>query len=214
MKYNFTSSKKFLMNLIYLIILIILPLVTFSSCATIPKESVELNQAVKQGIISQQKAYQNLFNDYFNQKKEKIDKWITDVYAPAFIKNFHALMSKEGIADTNNESSYIILNKLIQKRDSMQTDLEKVKEIIWQKIAQDQTLLLDANEQITLLLKSSVYVQEASKSLLNNVSKISSLNFNFQNLDNKFDQYLSNLSNSTNKYVPLIDIIQPLINGE
>lgn len=214
MKNNFTLSKKFFLNRIFYFLLSILPLFIFSNCATIPKESVELNQAVKQGIINQQKAYQHLFNAYFINKKEKIDNWIIDVYAPTFIKNFNALMSKEGIADTNNESSYIIINKIIEKRDSMQADLGNVKTIIWQKISQDQSLLLDANEQISQLLKSSLNVQESTKSLLNNSSKISGVNFNFQNFENIFNQYLNNLNSSTNKYIPLINDIQPLINGE
>lgn len=203
-------SKRYTISIVFPIIFFLLTV----GCATIPKEALELNTAVNNGINSQNAAYKNLFDFYFNSKKEKIDEWITNVYTPNYMKNIKSLMAKEGITEIKEDDMPYILKNIISKRDSMQNELEKTKNLIWTKISQDQMLLLNANEQVTMLLKSAVNVHEASKDLLQNASKFTALNFNFSKMDNIFNQYLSELDNYSKKSTSLIEDIEPLLDGE
>ncbi|MCX6150085.1 MAG: hypothetical protein NTX22_06145 [Ignavibacteriales bacterium] len=204
-------SKVFHFKYLLFLLLILLNFFFLTNCAHVPKEAIDLSATVSKGIQAQQTAYQNLYDSYLNLKKEKIDEFIKTKYIPTFVGNVRKGLEAEGIKEINDEVMNSILNTIIDKRDSMQTELEKVRIVLWERISQDQMLLLNASNQITSLLKSVTDVQEAANQLLQNTSKTTGIDF--MEMDRVFNNYLLKAGDVSEKGTSLLEEIKPIIEG-
>lgn len=184
-----------------------------TGCATIPKESVTLSQEVGKGIVNNQRAYRNLFNRYFAQKRQQIDKVIMDKYLPNYIENIQEELRKEG-EDPNSFSANMvkdIISDVIQKRDELQEDLEKTRVAIWERINKDHVLLLQANATITGLLQSAVNAKEATSSLGEAIQEATKSDFSFDEFEKLFDEHLKKAGDFLTEGISLYDTIRPII---
>ncbi|MBU1701772.1 MAG: hypothetical protein KJ970_15385 [Candidatus Eisenbacteria bacterium] len=72
-----------------MVFFIIIPfLQLFTSCATVPKESVELSMAVEQRITEMQKSHETFVKEYFRLSRERIGDFIEYRWGPVFVENF------------------------------------------------------------------------------------------------------------------------------
>lgn len=177
--------------------LIVLTLIIASSCASIPKDTVVLSKEVGKGIAENQRAYISLFNRYFDQKKTLIDQAITEKYIPLYIANIQKGLEEAG-QDPNSlgiERLKDILTDVIKKRDEMQSELEKTRILLIQRISADNELLLQANATITGLLQSAVDVKEATSALGEPLVKPLKSGFDFDEFEKIFNNYLDQGAN-------------------
>ncbi len=73
---------------------------------------------------------------------------IKSKYTPQFISNVRSVMTAGGKNEIDDEGMNYIINAIIERRDSMQLDLEKTKSMLWERISQDQLLLLNSSQQL------------------------------------------------------------------
>ncbi len=185
-----------------------------TGCATIPKESVTLSQEVGKGIVENQNAYMNLFNRYFAQKRQQIDKRIMDKYLPNYISNLQKDLRDAGEDPDNFDANMIkdIISDVIHKRDELQEDLEKTRIVIWEHVSKDHLLLLQANSTITGLLQSAVDVKEATSSIGEMIQEATKSDFSFDEFEKLFDEYLKKAGDTSAEGISLYNkIIKPLI---
>lgn len=198
---------------------LLIPLISFifltvSGCATIPKESVSLSQEIGNGMVSQQSAYINLLNNYFALKRQAIDDFIEKEYLPAYIKNIQAKLQAANEKPDSFDSKMLsdIVAKIIQRRDGMQRELERVRIHILENVEGEHTRLLQANTSITALLQSAVDVKQASISAEETVKKVTSGRIDLEEIEKKFNEYLIKSGDLSSKAEDLFDLIKPFIN--
>ena len=169
----------------------------FIGCTTIPKESIFVSKSIGEQIKINEISYLNLTNKYFELKSQMIDEWIRFTYLPKLIDNINkALEAKKMNPCLNKEQIADILFKAIVKRNSMQSELEKTRIIVVEKIRNNYSNLTRANRSLTDLLKSASKVQD----LIEEKSKKHlGIEFDFEEFDKTFDKYLKQANDGTKK---------------
>lgn len=165
--------------------------IAFVSCVSIPKETVELSQALGSDLKVLQSSHRNAVTIYYKKIKDNIDIFIRDTYAP-FIINY--VLKKEQTSYKNGqESIFTSLNDAAQSNDVNATEkatkdmqdfleaanrqIEKKKAELMNPIASQETELLlkidksyqnamYANSTITAYLKSIRKVKETQQEAL------------------------------------------------
>jgi hypothetical protein len=162
-----------------------------SSCATVPKETVELSTILGKDLIILHDSHRNMVNLYYDQMEGDVNELIDDVYTPFII---HYVLSSELESYENNERSiYGIIeeagktkgkeeanaaleemkdflnsaNKQIEsKRSELLDPLKKQRRLILNGINQSYENAIYANAIITAHLKSIRKVKESQKEAL------------------------------------------------
>ena len=194
--------------------LVILTQMIVSACASIPKDSVALSKEIGKGIAENQRAYISLLNRYFDQKKKQIDSAIIEDYLPSYISNLRKELRKAGKDPDSFDSKMLgdVVSDVIQKRDEMQAELEKTRVMLTERISGDQTLLLQANATLTGLLGSAADVQEATSSLGEVLVKHVKPDFDLEEFEKVFDEYLVKAGDAAAKTERLYDKVRSIIN--
>ena len=84
-----------------------------------------------------------------------------------------------------------IVKDVIQKRDEMQADLENARILLLEQIEADHKFLLQANADLTGLLKSAVDVKEATSLLTETLAKPIISDFDFLEFEKFLGEYLN-----------------------
>jgi hypothetical protein len=194
--------------------LLVIPLLFFSNCATVPKESLELNRLIGKGIDDNHQAQINLLNKYFEVKKKNIDNFIENEYLPKYIINVQATLAKNGM-DTTLDYKKItdIIQRVISKRDSAYTEIDKTRILIQEKIDSNYQLLAQANSGLTSLLQSAISVNEAESEFTNKIKSMSSGTFDLDAIDKKFSGYLTTIGNDAGKGDSLYNQVKNILNN-
>lgn len=167
---------------------ILLILLFIVGCASIPKSTYQVSEIIGDGIKSNETAYLELVDKYFQEKREKIDLWVVRVYFPRLIDNIKSELSKANISSGLSENQYEdIIQVVIEKRDEMQLELEKTRVIVVERVRDKYSDLIRANTELTQLLKSSSDLKEQLEKKINEKAGI---DFDFDTFDESFTDYL------------------------
>ena len=159
-----------------------------SGGSLIPRESVELSQKIGEGLAAQQAAHAHLFNRYFNEKRRQIDRWIKDVYVPELAKE---KVRRYGQLKDNETLLNEVITESVQKRNTMQDELEKARMGLWEGVLESYTALRHANAELSALLYTVTDANKIQEKLAANASAIKPTMFDFSAFDEMFDNYLS-----------------------
>lgn len=193
--------------------IVVLLILFVSDCAHIPQESVQLNQVVGKGIADQNRAYINLLNDYFANKKKAIDDFIIATYAPALMANIRSKVKAAGDSIIPDSISLKIVKIIIAKRDSMQLSLDRVKVEILTTAQENSMLLSNANSGVTAILQSAISVDKATKTALHSIDSLSGSKFKLSEFESTFDKYLIDMGNGSAKANDLYDKANQILKG-
>ena len=189
------------------------PVLLSIGCAHIPQESIQLSNEIEKGIADQNRAYINLLNEYFSNKRKAIDAFITESYTPAVFSSIRTKMKAEGVTEIPDSISQMIVKRIIAKRDSMQLSLEQIRLSILKAALENASLLSYANTAISSLLRSAVSVDRSTKNALAAVDSITGLKFKLADFEKTFDQYIVNVSTGAAKATDLYEQFNALPTG-
>jgi hypothetical protein len=189
-------------------------LVLVTGCARIPRESVTLSQSVGTGIAEQHRAYVQMVNLYFDQKREQIDQWIEQKYLPTFVANVRSELKAAGRDPDafNEELTTKLIRRVIQRRSEMQSGLEKTRQVLLDQVEANHALLADANRQLTALLESAANVHEADAALAAALTSSTHGKINFDGIDQKLAEYLEAAGDVSKPAANLFEQLQSVIN--
>ena len=100
-------------------------LAVFYSCATVPKESIELSATVGRDIVTAYHSHKELANILFTRMKKDVNTFVDDVYAPYQIGE----LLKDDYADANSGEFESMTGSIIDAAKNS-TDKEKQKTAI------------------------------------------------------------------------------------
>lgn len=106
-----------------LLLLFLMFLIT--SCAVVPKESVELSATVGRDIVNVYQAHKELANILFTRMKEDVNTFVDDVYAPYQIGK----LLEEDYADANSSKIESMTGSIIEAAKNS-SDFKKQKKAI------------------------------------------------------------------------------------
>ena len=208
------NQKSWYKNVIFLIIFVLTIMVLYS-CASVPKEAVELNRAVGSGIIESQNSYTNLLNTYFALKKQQVDIWIENEYIPKYMANINEELKNAG-QSTNLTPEMLtdILRDVAAERDKMQTELEKTRILLLTKSNEHFTILLQSNTGVTNLLQSMIDVEEATSTAIESIKTKSGGKVDLEIFEKKFNEYLEKAGATAEETTNLYDNIKTMFEKE
>lgn len=195
------------------ILLIFVALLIITSCATVPKESVELNSQVGEGIETLHESYIKLLNKYFEDKRKAIDDFIEHTYLPRFVENIRTGLEEAGEDPDSFEASMIsdITKEVIRKRDNMHEEIEKARIALHTRINNNFRLINRANDSITDLLKSLADLDEQLSLYSKSVKKVTKEKIDFDKMENVFDEFLIEAGSDSENAVNFYEQIKMLL---
>lgn len=142
-------------------------------CVRIPPEAPTLSADLGKQISSLEDANISLLHAFFKVKRDEIDQFVQEEWAPLFAKNFFADAAIQRVwaqvvasNDPADRLEFIttlgpkIQRKINAKRLELMTPLDELERTIEQRIRQEYINVRSINSALTALLTSAVKVSE------------------------------------------------------
>lgn len=185
-----------------------------TGCASVPKESVELNNIIGQALTKQHESQVSLVNQYFALKRERIDEFIQQTYTPKIIENARIAMKNDGKKDFDNQGVIELLKIVLKKQLAMQKELEESRLFILEKIEQDYLEVALGNKAITQLLQSLVSVQESKQNFVRVIETTTNNKLDLSTIDSTIENFLQQTKNDSSTTVKLLNTFKSLLEGK
>jgi hypothetical protein len=163
-------------KLIYLFVVTIL-----SSCASLPKATVEMSVLLEQQITGLEKNHLKIVSLYFDERENLALEFLNNEWYPMFLDNFlkeeavvelweDTFNSKNKIEQTENVKmlTVVIQENYMAMRDSLFVPIKKMKEEMGIAITEEYKKARAMNAAITNNIASVNDIQEKRKELLSN----------------------------------------------
>ena len=160
-----------------LALILLLPTV-LAACASVPPQTVELSNTLGRDLAELERAHRELASLYFRQAKDDVNRFIDEVYTPAFIKEF-AKQAKLDTAVTKTmdekpedllEGLTAFVNKaherIEKKRRELLDPIEKQEADVMDAIIESHRRVQAGHGTIAAYLASVVKVRETQNQLL------------------------------------------------
>jgi hypothetical protein len=166
-------------------------LLVMGSCATIPKESYQINEAISERLEQHRKAQQLLLNELMAMKREKVTVYVKETYLPTLVKNLKSVLSENNM-DTalTSDMIYGLLEKTSEKQLELNQALEKLRVSLSTAIEEEYRFTIFANDRVSSFIRSAAEVEESRNSAINQLSKEGGLPINSEELSTTIDDYI------------------------
>ena len=187
-------------------------IVTFSSCAKIPIQSVNLMDAVAEEGYRMHHLNLVLLNGIFKSKKEKVDEFIKTEYSPYYIAAFQKNIPAG--TDLKAELPNImnaIAPRIAARRDSMQTALEEQRIKLTNKLDVDFKAFESATSELRRLLVSAAEVDKQKQLLFTKTRELSKGALDLGAVEGPIDRFIKSGGNFGNDLSDLNNAINTII---
>jgi hypothetical protein len=188
-------------------------IILFASCAKLPIQSVTLVESIMAEGKRMHSINKSLVNDFFNEKRNKIDEFIRKDYTPKYIEEFTKKIPND--VDIKAELPGIILSiipKINERRDAMQNALEQNRIKILEKLNQDYDEYEIACIELKQLLESAVKVDDIRKKVLNKTSELTQNKLDFGQLEGTINGFITNSGDFSQSLINLNEGVNKLLN--
>lgn len=193
-------------KLIYLLLVVVL-----SSCASLPKATVEMSILLEQQITGLEKNHLKMVNLYFEERESLALEFLNNEWYPMFLDNFfkeeavvelweETVNSKNMLERTGNVKmlTVAIQENYMGMRDSLFIPIQRMREEMRIAIMDEYKKARTMNAAITNNIASVNDIQEKRKELL--------LNFiDYELLENKLNEGLDQLDNIIDRSQKVVD---------
>lgn len=143
------------------------------SCASIPRESIDLSRQVGDGIGKSRRAHLATLDAFYARLRADNDAWVVSVFLPRTLENAKSALAEAckksgdtstGCAQLTEREVERIVKRIVQFRDELQAALDKNHDEAVRLLNEHYGALEAANAGITGLLASAVDVKDAARS--------------------------------------------------
>jgi len=195
--------------------IVIAAALVFSGCASMPQESVTLNQEVAAGITSIHESNVRFVTQYFETKKSEVDKYEKEALDNFFNKIAAATTTPNAPA-LGVQDLYRIQKKVEQIHATAKAyrgELDASRALIIERLQNEYNVIISANSTVTGLLQSAVDVGKATNDGLSKAKALTGGKIDLTDIDSKVDAYLATLGSSSSQATNLIASIQEILNS-
>lgn len=164
----------------------------FLSCASIPGSTAKLTKSVIDEGDAMHQLNISLVNQLFNEKRARLNTFITNKYTPAIIKKYQTLLPQD--VDYKKELPNIIeaiIPVINRKRDSLQDLLLNQQQKIISNLNTNFISYAKATSSLQNLINSSVKAKEAEENALASINQLTGNRLNFKQIESKLDSLLN-----------------------
>ncbi len=150
------------------------------SCVSVPRESVELSKNLGMSIQETQRTHVALLKSFFDEKRDKVDRYINEVWLPEFSNQFYsipAVQDKWGEICNSGDAQEMrkftievgtrIQKKIKDKRDEMIAPLDEAEKLLEEELLLHYNDLQVSNTILTNYLASAAKVKKTQTEILN-----------------------------------------------
>lgn len=191
-------------NIISLVII-----VCFLSCASLPNATSSLSKNVIDEGDAMHQLNISLVNQLFDEKRERLNTFITNKYTPAIIKKYQSLLPQN--VDYKEELPNIIgaiIPVINRKRDSLQDLLLKQQQQIVTNLNTNFISYAKATASLQNLINSAVKVKNAEENALSGINQLTGSKINFKQIEGKLDSILNKTGLGMNKLLKVKKLIK------
>jgi hypothetical protein len=166
--------------------------VFFLSCASIPNSTSKLTKDVIDEGDAMHQLNISLVNQLFNEKRARLNTFITDKYTPAIIKKYQNLLPPD--IDYKKELPSIIesiIPVISRKRDSLQGLLLSQEQKIISSLNTNFISYAKATSSLQNLINSYIKIENAKENALASLNQLTGNKLNFKQVENKVDSLLN-----------------------
>lgn len=164
----------------------------FLSCASIPNSTAILTKNVIDEGDAMHQLNISLINQLFNEKRARLNTFITNKYTPAIIKKYQNLLPQD--LDYKKELPNIIeaiIPVINRKRDSLQDLLLNQQQKIVTGLNTNFISYSKATSSLQNLIDSAVKEKNAEQSALAEINQLTGNKLNFKQVESKLDSLLN-----------------------
>jgi hypothetical protein len=160
-------------------LLILIAMLALGGCASIPPEAPELSAQLGARISSLESAHIRLLQEFFLEKKQRVDDFIQEVWVPIFAREFFTDPTVDKVwqqvvqsQDAKERLNFIILvgpklqEKINKRRIELIQPLDELEETITDKVKSEYDQTRAINNTLTAFLQSASKVEENRKRYL------------------------------------------------
>ena len=155
-------------------------LLTCYACVSVPKESVELSETLGMSIQETQRTHVALLKSFFDEKRDKIDNYLNEVWVPEFANQFYSIPAVQdkwneicSSGDAQEMSKFTIevgvriQKKINDKRDEMIAPLDEAEKLLEEELLAHYSKLQVSNTILTNYLASAANIKDKQVQILN-----------------------------------------------
>jgi len=174
------------------IVIIIAIIVGLTSCASIPKESIQVAEVIQNEGKQMHELNVKLVNEIFREKSLKIDRFIEKEFTPEYLVNFF----KDVPEDTDLKAELplmleVIIPEINKRSNLMKEELEKARLQIINSLQEDYLLYNQATLELKNLLVSAVKVKDARGEALAKITQITNNKIDLDKISGTLDNFIS-----------------------
>ena len=167
-------------------------LLTACTPATIPVESVTVNQIVHENVQGLHESHKNLVRAYFGLKFADFERWFVEAYEPAYRRNY-ALVWAEQLPDepfdpNNARHSQQYTRDMLLEYGDLAGQLRQQEEAFLAELDTVYAGVLEANLAVTELLTSASSLTQAQRELWDNTIGGAIPNLTTNRIDEKVEE--------------------------
>lgn len=189
--------------------LIILTSCLLISCVSIPASTTTLAREVIKESDDMHQLNIALVNKLFNERKERINLFIKNVYTPEVIKNYEKLLPDT--VDYKKEMPNIIKSiiPVINKRkDSLQAILSQQKQQILNDLNTNYKTFQRATTSLQNLIESVAKIKSVENKALNSIENLTGKSLDVQKVKTTIDKLFNETAPTINKIVNIENILK------
>ncbi|GAB7255780.1 hypothetical protein [Polaribacter sp. OB-PA-B3] len=179
------------------------------SCASLPDATATLTKDVINEGDAMHQLNISLVNELFNEKKARLNTFITNKYTPEIIKKFQKLLPQN--VDYKKELPNIIeaiIPVINRKRDSLQDILSNQQQKIVTGLNANFISYSKATSSLQNLINSAVKENKEEQNALSEINQLTGNKLNFKQVENKLDSLLNKTGLGMEKLLKLEKLIK------
>lgn len=191
------------------ILINILVLYLFNSCASIPTSTATLSKEILTESSDMHTLNISLINQLYANRKEQINNFIINTYTPALLDNF-----SKNLPDTLNYKTELpnILKSIVpiisKKKDSMQSILNAEQKQLMSKLNANYAHFYTAGVSLQHLIDSAVKLKSEEKSAISAAQKLTRNSVNINKIETQLDSLFIQSGNRFSKLLEINSIIK------
>ena len=181
----------------------------FISCASLPNATSKLTKSVIDEGDAMHQLNISLVNQLFNEKRARLNTFITNKYTPAVIKKYQNLLPQD--IDYKKELPNIIeaiIPVINRKRDSLQDLLLNQQQKIVSGLNTNFISYSKATSSLQNLINSAVKEKNAEQTAMSEINQLTGNKVNFKQIENKLDSLLNKTGLGMGKLLKLEKLIK------
>jgi hypothetical protein len=173
------------------LLIAILAVGSFCSCAKIPVQSIQLADAIAAEGARMHSLNLALLDQMFREKKAAVDSFIRNQYTPAFIENIKkAIPASMSVQDALAPVLQRALPLINLRRDSLINTLEEQRVKLLSKLEADYQDYEQANKSLRDLLESAVNIDKEKQGLYDTAKQLSNNHIDLYSIDGALDRFI------------------------